>query len=59
MEKLWIEMDSDTESEKHEGYRNKLLIFVSSEHVRLISRTSGVVNVPRMGCDSLYLISPN
>ena len=37
MEKLWIEMDSDTESEKHEGYRSKLF-FVSSEHARLVSR---------------------
>lgn len=42
MEKLWIEMDSDTESEKHEGYRSNLLIFVSSEHARLISRTSAL-----------------
>lgn len=54
-------MDSDTESEKHQGYRRKLF-FVSSEHARLVSRllkASSVVNVPRMGCDSLYLISPN
>lgn len=61
VEKLWAEMDSDTESEKHQGYRRKLF-FVSSEHARLVSRllkASSVVNVPRMGCDSLYLISPN